>query len=263
MADEEVVVDQGQEADQEPIEEVVEGFDGDEPAEETPVKKEAEPKKPEESESPLKGEVESMKRQIHDLNRALHEARSKKTEEGEQLTDEQLKVLLKEHKDDPETLYNLINYIGSQAAKKTSQETVDAQRVSALKTKSEELIYSKFPVLKDQGSPYYQQAEKVKSDFNLKDHPAGAYLSAAVIVMNEIDQVKKAEYERGKKDGLKGLSEEKRKQVVKDTTLTPTSLPSGKGSEGLSGSMKDTAKQMDLTPGQQKIYARLIAKRGA
>lgn len=268
MAEEEVVVEQDQEVAQEPgddISDVVEGFEpeAEEPEDSEPEAKEEvkEPVKP--AESPANSEIETLKKQVYDLNRALHKTRKEKSEvkEEDPLTPEQLKTLLQEHKDDPATLYNIMDYIGKQAAKKTSAESFDAQKALALKNSTEKHLFSKFPELADETSPASVKVNEVRKHFNLDDHPAGAYFAASAIIADNIETIQKQWYEAGKAEGLKEKSESARKKGVKDNSLLSAGKPAIQKSSGLQGTMKSTADQLGLSPSQKKIMEQLIAKK--
>lgn len=265
MSEDEVVVDQDQESDQEPVEEVVEGFEGEGEPDETPAPAEAESepaeeKKAESQDSEVKADVESLKRQIHDLNRALHNERQKKTEDDEVLTPEQLKAFLKEHKDDPEALYNLTAYVARQAAKEQGNASQAAQKAQALKSQTESFIYQRFPELQDTTSPAFSKVNEIRNNLNLSDHPAGVYLAASTMLADNIENLKKHWYEEGKKEGLKGKTEINRKQSIEDTKLMPSSKSNEKPSDGITPGMKETIKQMGLSPEAAKIYAKLVRK---
>lgn len=263
MPDDEVVVEQDQtETAQEPVEEIVDGFEEEEvekPAEEAESEPAPEPKA--EPQDEVKADVESLKRQIHDLNKALHnERQQKKTDDEEVLSPEQLKAFLKEHKDDPEALYNLTAYVAKQAAKEQGNATVTAQRAQTLKSNTETFIYNRFPELKDEASPAYAEVSRIKNDLNLSDHPAGTYLAASAMLADKIDMLKNRWFEEGKQEGLKGKTESNRKKSLEDTKLMPSSKGTEKSTEEMTPGMKETIKQMGLTPGAAKIYAKLVRK---
>ena len=212
----------------------------------------------------IKAELEAQKQKVFQLNQALHKTRKEKAapkEEAEALTKEQLKTLMKEHADDPETLYNITEYIASQAAKKHSTEAIDAQRLSQLKTETEKVIYERFPQLNDDSSQDVQVVNATKERLHIGDHPASTYLAASVIVAEAMPKQLEDAYNRGRADGLKGLADKNRKKNVKETALTPPKKPASQKPSGLTGTMKQTAKQMGLTDAQAKLYASFVNKK--
>lgn len=269
MPDEEVVVAQDQveveqvqdpePSEEESVEDVVEGFEQE--AEEPEPEVEEEPEKPTEPvESPLEGEIKELKQKVHDLNRALHKTRQEKPEqkEEESLTPEQLKTLLNEHKDDPDTLYNIMNYIGKQAAKEGSKEIFDTQKTLDIRNKTQTFLHTRYPELKDPESQASKRVQEFCSQYNLGDHPAGEYFAASAIIADNIESLQKQWFEKGKAAGLGEKAEKNRKQTVKDATLLPGGKPTVKKSSGLQGSLKTTASQMGLTASQAKIMAQLV-----
>lgn len=274
MPEEEVVVDQDQTTDQEPVEEsedtIIEGFAAEtETPEKTeaPAAAESEPvkeEKAEPSDDGMKTEVESLKRQVHDLNRALHQARKEKPKEEteEPLTDEQIVGLMEQHKDDPRMQLNIIRYAAQQAAKSESDKAVDAQHISKIKDWVAERKLARDPALADENSPASQEVSKIQQNLNLSDHPAGQYLSACVLVAETMEKQLEAAFERGKKAGLGEKAENTRKQTVKETTLSPTRKPTPKKSSGLTSQMATVADQMGLTESQRKLYASFRGQEG-
>jgi len=269
MPDEEVVVEQDQETvptesdDTEEIEDVVEGFEAEpekDPEPEPEPEPDPEPEKVE-TESPLEGEMKDLKKKVHDLNKALHETRSKK-EEKEELTPEQIKTLMVEHKDDPDTLYNIIDYMGKRAAKETTKEAVQETKNTELEEKSTKFVTDNYPELRDETSAESQRVASAVSIFGLENHPAAKFLATSAIVIENIPALKKQWFEEGKAAGLKDKTEKTRKQSIKDTSPLPATKPTSETkSSGLGGTMKSTADQLGLTPSQRKIVSKLVPKK--
>jgi len=223
-------------------------------------------------------EKEISKRQKHldnlniaitQLNKTLHEGRQEKKalKEGkdeEVLTDAQILGLLKEHKDDddPGTLLNIIKYISNQAVKGVKEEAIDGAEISRMKKEIDTGMHEAYPDLLEEGSELRVNVNEVKKNLGLNDSPFGDFLALSAMVHRDLDEIKTAEFERGKKEGG---GEKPKPKVKKVVSLTPK----GKGSEKetkttLTAAQAKTAKGMGLTtPAQQKIYAAMLNKKSA
>jgi hypothetical protein len=98
--------------------------DKDDPDKDDPDKDD--PKKNDPDDDPLKilqTQVTKLEGDKRNLNTALHQARQEKkqkkgdTDAGEQLTNDQIEELIREHADDPKVMTNIIGYIAEQSAK--------------------------------------------------------------------------------------------------------------------------------------------------
>jgi type III secretory pathway component EscV len=103
---------------------VDDNVDDDKPGDDKPGDDEKpgdEKPEPEDPAKLLKDQVTKLESEKKNLNVALHQARqerkSKKTVDGEQLTDDQVEELIKEHGDDPKVLRNVVQYIAEQSTK--------------------------------------------------------------------------------------------------------------------------------------------------
>lgn len=227
--------------------------------------------KPEAKEEPkddeINSQLQSLKQQINDLNRALHHERQKakerdKAKESDEpvLTDAQIKELIRTHGDDPDTLLQINRYIAEQAAKKASKESVDAQQLAQMKAKVDAHVSTAYPELYQEGSQARGYVEKIKGSLNLSSHPFGDYLAASAWVADNIEVIKKQEYERGKEEGLKGKVNETRKQNIKTSAPIPPKPASKKVSVKIPDEVREVADRLEMTPDQMKIYAKLRGK---
>jgi hypothetical protein len=274
-----------EETDQEPeqaeednLSDYVDGFDV-----EPPEKEEKKEESDKDKKAPTDGEeknvkdtpkVEDYEKKIKDLeshvsnlNRAVHQYRQKeketKKEEENPLTPEQLRAMFKEHKDDPETLFNIVAYMSEQSAKQAGKEALDVEEIKKMKTIHDDVVSKRWPDLEKEGSQLRTQTDKLKKAFRLETHPMSDYLVVSAMISDQLPQIQQAAYEKGKADALKGKAEENRKKDVKDGKLSPAkSGASDKPNKALlSGSYAEVAKQMGLTKSQQEIYAKLVNKK--
>lgn len=234
--------------------------------------------KPEEKETPtvqeekkdesgIEKEVLALRNQVANLNKALHQERQskkgeKRTDEEETLTPDQLRQLMKEHKDDPDTMFNIMSYMMEQGSKKASREAIAKEEQSKKKALHDAYIAKRWPSMQDPNSELHQATMVAKKNLGIEDHPLSDYLAAASIICDQLDNIKNAEYERGKQDGLKGKVEDTRKKDVKESSLTPSGKTQTTGKSGtLKGTYADTAKQLNMTKSQKEIYAQLLKKK--
>lgn len=264
-------------SDNEELSSIVEGFEEPEESAQEPDGEPEGGKPSEEKKAADKGEVtdekeqkiQNLEKQLNQLGYAYRQMQKQqqqkqeapKQDEEEALTPDQLKSLMAEHKDDPATLYNIMEYIGKQSAKSASKETMNAQHVARLKQQVDGYVSQAFPELQDESSPARHKVNEIKNAFMLKDHPAGDYFAASAFIADNIETIKKQAYEQGRQDGVKGKAEGKRKENVADTAPVSSKKAPPKKSGNLSGAHAQTAKQMGLTPSQQKIYQTLVAKK--
>ncbi len=269
----EVAVEQGQESTAQETEETSEAFaegfgEVEEPQEidsEPAEEAEAEPAPAQEAESPdtVNKEVKELKKQVFSLQKALHTARQEKAkpreEPEEALTEDQLVAIMEKHKDDPRTQLKVMQYAAQQAAKGETANLADTQRASQLKKQTEERINSAFPDLQDETTPLSQGVTNHMQALDLNDHPAGKYLATCALVAENMENIKKSEYERGRQEGLKGAAENKRKQSVKENTLGPGGTPTKPKKGELSPEYAAYADQLGLTGNARKRYAQFVS----
>lgn len=215
----------------------------------------------------LNNEIAELRKHNTDLNRAISQFRAQskeaKAEEESPLTDAQLRQLYKEHKDDPDTLFNIVEYQIKQGAKKAGQETFDAAEMSKRKLAADNYITQNWPDLNNDASPLRHQVDQMKQAADLNNHPMGDVMGLALLILNNLPTLNDGVFEAGKQAGLGEKADGKRKKKIEDTKISPSGKGGGKKGEGniLSGSALETAKQMDMNPAQKKIYARLIGKK--
>lgn len=195
------------------------------------------------------------------LNRALHEERQKKkTEKTEEavLTETQLLGILEEYKDDPKTLLNVIKYQAEQAAKGAATKSITDADVVRKKKEADDYIYKTYPDLTKDDSQLRAAVNKTKSELGIDDHPFGELFGTAVTFLSAAPQILKDAYDQGRKDAMAGVAEKTRKDLVKESDLTPK----GKGGKitPLSANTEDVAKRLGLkSPQQLAILKKLTA----
>ena len=201
---------------------------GEKPPEKKPEKKgDGLNKKTEPTLEDLKREHADLLRKNKDLNKALHEERTrKKAEKGDDkaddvLTDAQLLGILEEYKDDAKTQLNVIRYAAEQAAKKASKGAISDADVVRKKKETEEFVHKNYPDLLKEDSQLRTAVDRAKDELGIGDHPYAELFGTAVTFLAAAPQALKDAYEQGKKDAMAGVGENKRKEKVEGADLTP------------------------------------------
>ena len=214
---------------------------------------------------------QQLKKEIADKNRAFQEKRQleKRIKEaqannGEQpLTREQLKSIFKEHKDDEDVVFNILDYYMEQNAKKTSNEAIDAVKLSQMKTHTDTYVSREFPALLNEESDVYRIAQETKDQFGLSNNPHSDFLVGHILrSMNTKNFVEQA-YQKGLEDGKYQKAESKRKQNVGESKLEKTEQKDSNGKGQYSAKDMDVFNILNLkTDRQKEIYRKLTSKKG-
>lgn len=204
---------------------------------------------------------------IKNLNKALHDARQdrkKGKDEGDKeetpLTKEQLLGIMKEHKDDPAVLLNVIEYASQQAAKGAEKKAVDAVEISSKKKEIDDYLGQNYPKLSDENSEDRVSVDKVKDMLSVADHPFGDFMAVAVRTQLMLPSIIQAAVDHAKKEALGENADKSRKASVKANAPAPSGKSGGvqKGKTSLSGDAADVAKRIGLSAKGQAIYGKLL-----
>jgi len=175
-----------------------------------------------------------------DLDKALHEARQKKgTDAAPKFTRAQLKTILEENQDDPDTLLNVIETLTSQAAKTVTEDAMSKADLNRAAKEADTMLLSRWPSLAEDGSDLRLACDEKKEQYGLGDSPLGDLLSMSLLVMDDLPSLIKKYKEEGRKEALGETAEEKVKAAAKSTKLK------GKGEKGSS----------DTAPTQREMKA--------
>jgi hypothetical protein len=221
---------------------------------------------PTETEKGYLAEIERLKADKNDLKKALHEERQEKkgkrgsdAEDGKAtLSDEQLKSLLEEHRDDPNVLFNIIKFKAEQIARGIKAEALNESEMMQKKAQVDQFMRSRYQDFDDEDSDIRRGLLPIKKAFGLSDHPFGDYFAAGVQVLDSLPQIVKHWYEEGKKAALTDQANDKMKDSIKDGQLLPSKKKADdadRGSQGLTASQMETAKRLGFnTPQQLRLY---------
>jgi len=225
-------------------------------------KKEPEPDEKDTKIADLEKKVKDLEK---DKKRAFYEARQvKKTPEttppGAKLTDSQIKQILVDNKDDPDTLMNVVKYIAEESARGVSTETVNAAEMTRKKGELDGFLAERYPDIDTPGSDIRIEVDKAKKDLGMEKHPFGDYFAVASRVLEDLPDLLENAYKKGKGETGTEDAEDKRKKDIASKKLPASKKRSVTGEE-LTGTQAEAAKQLGLTKGQEKIYKKLVAKK--
>jgi hypothetical protein len=241
---------------------IIEGLD--EEVEEKPAEKaEKVEKKAAPVEDLTKKELDRLTQKVSDLNKALHtERQAKKSakEESPPLSKAELTKLMEEYKDDPGTLLQIISYTAEQAAKGASKEVIDQNKVSENKKETDAFLQKNYPDIFKEDSEMRQAVDKTKAEMGLDSHPYGDFVGVAVQMLINAPSIIKQVYDRGRNDALSGKAEKTRREVVKESGLTPKGKSQPKESSTLTDSQKDVASKLGLTGSKLRTFEKIVGK---
>jgi len=200
----------------------------------------------------LRREIGELKDQIIKLSTRREEPKKATEEKSEKLTRSQIAKILTEHKDDPEVLLNVIEYLSEQKALEIKDSTVkdmNHQRWSS------ELSGVANRVLADDEDGYLAAnpkigvgLEEMAGNLGLRDHPIGKLAAYAIY---RLTNAAKAKSKEG--DKPKGTKDVVNKRVL---DRTRTSEKVGKG-HGLTQVQLDAARKFGVKP---ETYAKFVRR---
>lgn len=232
---------------------------------------EPEPKKDDEEDDPkykeLNDKLTKQATQIRNLNIALSGERAKNKESKEEkgdppFTEAQLIALFEEHGNDPKALYQLTKYMTDQSRKKGKEEAVDAAEILSTQKEISNELYKQYPDLSDDTSEIRQGVEKVKGNLRISDHPYADLLAISAMTYNSMPDLLKAEFEKGKAEGMKAkTTEEARKSNIKNGKLTGGNGENKGKKPTMSKDALDIAKRIGLSKTGTATYMKLLGKK--
>lgn len=224
------------------------------------AKTEPEPKDKGPTVEDLQTQITKLTEHTRNLNKALHEERQgkKKQPDGDKgdkpLTRSQLVALMAEHRDDPETMYQIMEYVADQKAQSVTGRRSEEDRVRSLKQSSESFLYTSFPDLTEEGSAFRGQINKVKDSYGLKDHPLGDLFAVGIDAVNNLPQIIANAKELGRKEVLGETAEGVRKTTITNNKLIPRGSNSRAGDAAPDASVLQVARQLGMNKRQMRIY---------
>lgn len=250
---------------------IIQGLDDEDGEEEDKSPADKKPAEKTPADDPLvkaQADIDRLNRKVTDLNKALHEERKSKKEaakskdeEPPKVTRTELKKLYEEYKDDPDTMFQLIEYVAAEAAKGASKDAISRNKVTDNRKEIDGYLQQNFPDLYTDASELRRAVDKTKSEMGFDDHPYGDFVGTAIQTMLNLPHLAKKYYDQGRSDANSGKAEKKRQELVKDGSLTPK----GKGNagtdvKGLQGKHLEVANRLELSPSARKILEKMTSK---
>ncbi|MFH1641047.1 MAG: hypothetical protein ABIA66_03680, partial [Candidatus Omnitrophota bacterium] len=155
----------------------------------------------------LKSELEQLKEDKKNLNKALHSLRQEKKKDSVKadtgrLSEAQLKQIIEDNPEDTETQFRVLRYLAEEYSKGASKEAVNAAEISRTKTKLDDYLNEQYPEITEDGSDMRREVEEAKTGLALENHPFGDYLAVAARVLDAVPNLMKDAFEKGKAQGL-------------------------------------------------------------
>jgi len=211
----------------------------------------------------LESHIANLNKAIYQKRKANKELKASKEEKPEvQLSHDQLKQLFREHADDPDALCDMVDHMIKQGMAKGTQEAVDVTELSRRKQIHDNYVYNAWPDLAKEDSELRTQANTVRDTLGIDNHPMGDYLAMGAILVEQLPNIQKEAYEKGKADALKVKADGQRKQGIKDNALTSPGIPAKSSGDGLTDSQRETMNMFNMSDERKKIYIRLLKKKG-
>lgn len=174
------------------------------------------------------------------------------------LTDAQLEAIISEHKDDPASMLKIMKYVSDESTKKGNADTIDAMKVSEVKSKTDQYVKDNWDVLLDESSPTYTEAQNLKNTLGVKDHFAADYLIGSVMVAQNYQKDVEAGYQKGLAEGQGKLTEANRKKGIKDGKLESSS-PKTKQKVATKSEWESNANILELKGSARTEYFKMMA----
>ena len=217
-----------------------------------------------ENEKVLKEERDVLLKKKRDLEIALHKERqakkAAKKDDEFPLTRQQLKQILDENPGDTETQMRVMEYMMNKAATEKKDEALSEVHTGNTKREMEDFLLNKYPALADETSEMRLEVEQTKSKYGIADHPFGDYFAVGTRVMESLPDIIQQAYEKGKADAVSKKADDKRREKISESDLTPPGKKKGDSSGVLTKDQLATAKQLGLKGNALKHYAAIVGK---
>jgi hypothetical protein len=202
----------------------------------------------------LRKELSGLKDEILKLSARKEERPLEKSgpQEPEKLTRAQISKILREHKDDPDVMLNIIDYIAEQKAMETRDSTVKDLNYKQWHT---QLSGTANRLLADDEDGYLAANPSIKGDLDtmaqnlgLGDHPIGRLAAYSIYRYSELIKSRSKEDAKSKRE----------KEITSKRVMDKTRVPGG-GSKnhGLTDVQLSVAKKFGVKP---ETYAKFVRR---
>jgi hypothetical protein len=158
-----------------------------------------------------------------------------------------------------------MEYMMNKTASEKKTEALNEVRVGQAKREMDAFLLERYPSLANDDSEMRVEVEQAKAKYGLTDHPYGDYFGVATRVMETLPDIIRQAYEKGKTDGMSHKADDKRREKISESDLTPSGKKKGDTTGDLTPSQKETAKALGFKPGSTayKHYVSLVSAKSA
>lgn len=235
----------------------------------------------EEEETETKGIIESLTKQVRDLEKIkdndqtyitqlksqINALRSdinsikddKGGDEAAQFTDQQLVNILTEHKDDPAMMLAVVKQAVKQATADIKPDIERDTDLAGKKKETESYLNDNWPNWKSDDS-IQTDLKAAKEYLGVQDHPLSDFMAMSTMIMNQLPTIIKNAKEEGKKEALGEKADGARKRSIKANSLAKTGTKKGGKTASLSDTETETENLLNMNPQQKKIYRQMLQK---
>lgn len=203
----------------------------------------------------LKAQVNTMRGEIDTLKQGGTK------EDPVKFTDQQLLNIMKEHDDDPAVMLQVIKQAVKQETADIKPDIENAAELTGKKKDSEDYLTATWPEWKTDAT-MQSDLNQAKQYLNVTDHPLADFMAMGTIVLNQLPEIIKTAKEEGKKEALGEKGEAARKSKIKTNKLSGGGKPPAGKKESLTDSETEAMKVLGIKPGSQqaKIYTQMLKK---
>ena len=203
-------------------------------------------------------ENDRYKEEIKEL-RAKVEGKSK---DGPVFTNEQLIGIAQKHGQDPNVMVQVVQEMVKNAK---GEATQSAQEIAETNRRSQEMrqrVLGIYPQIYEPDNPIRSDVERMKEYANLEGHAHADELAIALLTLDGLPGLLKAERDKGRQEALGKKAETKRKGSAKATSLADTGERIRGNNQPASPKLTETAgqaiKSLNLTGAAKKRYLQML-----
>jgi hypothetical protein len=214
-------------------------------------------KKIEDFKASAEREKEDLQKEIKRLGYALRKAeKGTKDDDKTEFTDAQLHQMMRENKDDPDVLFQIVKQMTKQAGDSTLKSAEAKAEIKNRRKELEGITEKVFPGALKDDSPVYDGVQQTMTNFGLDDHPYGDVMALGIMTLNNLPSMIENARKDAQKQGLGKAADQKRKAKIKDNSLADKG--SKKTSTKLSPEANETASRLSMNKRQKELYAKFL-----
>lgn len=263
-------IDEGEKPEADVVEEKPKEEPAEEPTEDPEEEKEEEDEKPDKI-AELEAKLEESRKEINRLGYALRKGEKKETKDEPVFTKAQLLALYKEHADNPEVQFQIIEEMSRQGKVDAQASAEKSAEIKTKKTQMDQFLEQAYPDVRQEGSEIHQNVQKAIEYLGLDGNPYAEFLGFSAMMLHNlpkaIEQIKeqaKAEVLKTSEEDLAKKAEEARKKNIDATKPAKARTGFEDKTASLSAEQLETAKRLGIaTKAQLAKYAKFLgAKSG-